>query len=68
MIEPNDPSWDRLQAQARAARADPMAWLGMADIYGATAEAPAFRDAFSAHLLRLWSEGTAATLRRYVGA
>jgi len=68
VTEPNDPSWDRLQAQARAARADPMAWLGMADIYGATAEAPAFRDAFAAHLGALWREGTATTLRRYLGA
>ncbi len=68
VTEPNDPSWDRLQAQARAARADPMAWLSMADIYGAAAGAPAFRDAFAAHLRGLWTDGTAATLRRYLGA
>ena len=41
-IEPNDPNWDRLQAQARAAKEDPSAWLGMRDIYGAAADAPAF--------------------------
>ncbi len=65
-IEPNDPNWDRLQALALAAKADPAAWLTMTDIYGRTAEAPAFRDAFAAHLGALWSDGTSATLRRYV--
>ncbi len=68
VIEPNDPNWDRLTAQAEAARQDPHAWLGMRDIYGATADAPAFRDAFSGWLRALWSDGTAATLRRYLGA
>jgi mannitol 2-dehydrogenase len=67
-IEPNDPNWDRLQAQARAARSDPMAWLGMRDIYGRTAEAPAFADAFAAHLGALWAEGTEATLKRFLAA
>ena len=42
MIEPNDPNWDRLTERAAAARADPAAWLAMRDIYGATADAPAF--------------------------
>ena len=40
VIEPNDPNWDRLTAQADAAREDPAAWLAMRDIYGATADAP----------------------------
>ncbi len=66
VIEPNDPSWDRLQAQALAAKSDPMAWLGMKDIYGATADAPEFREAFAAQLRALWSDGTAATLTRYL--
>ena len=66
-IEPNDPNWDRLTAQAEAARADPAAWLAMRDIYGATADAPAFRDAFARWLRALWSDGTEATLRRYLG-
>jgi len=65
--EPNDPSWDRLQAQARAAREDPAAWLAMRDIYGATTEAPAFRDAFARWLAALWTDGTKATLERYLG-
>ena len=40
VIEPNDPNWDRLQAQARAAKADPAAWLAMRDIYGARRRRP----------------------------
>jgi mannitol 2-dehydrogenase len=64
---PNDPSWDRLQARAKAAKADPAAWLAMGDIYGRTAEAPAFRDAFGRWLEALWAEGTEATLKRYLG-
>src|SRR5690606_8770836 len=68
VIEPNDPNWDRLRRQARAARSDPAAWLAMADIYGRAAEAPAFREPFAAHLGALWAEGTEAVLKRYLGA
>jgi mannitol 2-dehydrogenase len=39
----------------------------MSDIYGAVAEAPAFREAFTAHLRALWADGTVAVLRRYIG-
>ncbi len=66
-IEPNDPSWDRLQERARMARDDPSAWLAMRDIYGRTAEAPGFSDAFGRWLAAIWAEGTEATLRRYLG-
>ena len=38
----------------------------MRDIYGAAADAPAFRDAFAAALAALWADGTAATLKRYL--
>jgi mannitol 2-dehydrogenase len=65
-IEPNDPNWDRLQAQARTAKSNPCAWLAMREIYGATADAPAFRDAFAKSLTALWSAGTSATLQRYL--
>ena len=67
VTEPNDPNWDRLQAKARAAKSDPAAWLSMADIYGRTAQAPAFADAFARWLGALWADGTEATLRRYLG-
>ncbi len=67
VIEPNDPNWDRLTAQAAAAREDPMAWLEMRDLYGSTADDPTFRDAFAGWLRALWSDGTEATLKRYIG-
>jgi mannitol 2-dehydrogenase len=66
VIEPNDPAWGRLQATALAARGEPGVWLGMQDIYGATAEASAFRDAFARHLRALWADGIEATLRRHL--
>ena len=66
VIEPNDPSWDRLTAQSKLARTNPGAWLAMADIYGALATQPAFITAFSTALDALWSIGTKATLERYL--
>lgn len=66
-IAPNDPDWDRLVVCAQAARQDPAAWLAMADIYGDLAQAPAFADAFARALAALWSDGTQAVLRAYVG-
>lgn len=66
VIEPNDPSWDRLQSLARAARERPEAWLGMEDVYGAVGRAEAFRDQFAAALRGLWADGTAATITRYL--
>ncbi len=66
-IAPNDPFWDDLQAAARAARSDPAAWLAQDNIYGDLADAPAFRDAFLKWLPQIWSDGAAATVRRYLG-
>ena len=65
-IEPNDPIWDRLTERARAAREDPQAWLGMAEIYGATGTNAEFAGAFTDWLNALWRDGTAATLARYL--
>ena len=62
-IEPNDPSWDRLQAQARAARSDPMAWLGMTRHL--RAQRPRRRRSATPSpriCAALWADGTAATL------
>lgn len=66
VIAPNDPNWDRLQATALAAKARPEAWLEMRDIYGAVADAPAFRTAFATALTALWKDGTTAVLGRYL--
>jgi mannitol 2-dehydrogenase len=66
VIEPNDPSWERLTAQAKLAKDDPAAWLTMTDIYGDLARAPAFIAAFRNALTTLWQIGTRATLERYL--
>lgn len=64
-IEPNDPSWDRLQGLSRQAKSDASAWLGMRDIYGDVADSPIFAKAFAGWLGQLWANGTEATLRSY---
>jgi mannitol 2-dehydrogenase len=66
VIEPNDPSWDRLTAQAKKAKDNPTVWLEMADIYGDLAKAPSFIAAFTKSLNSLWSIGTKATLEAYL--
>ncbi|QYO75906.1 mannitol dehydrogenase family protein [Devosia salina] len=66
VIEPNDPNWDRLTAQAHKARDNPKVWLEMADIYGDLAKAPDFIDAFTKALHSLWTQGTARTLEAYL--
>ena len=66
-IAPNDPNWDRLQAVARPAAADPAAWLAQADIYGTTGADPAFAAPFADWLRMLGEHGTRYTLRHYLG-
>jgi mannitol 2-dehydrogenase len=65
-IAPNDPSWDRLTAQAHKARDNPKAWLEMGDIYGDLAKAPDFIAAFTKALHSLWMQGTTRTLEAYL--
>jgi mannitol 2-dehydrogenase len=64
-LPPNDTAWDALQARATAAKADPRAWISMADIYGDVAASGAFATAFADSLRSLWDLGTRATLARY---
>src|SRR5271166_188692 len=66
VIPPNDPSWDRLQAAARPARADPRAFLAMRDIFGELADTPVYVEAFSGALGALWTDGVRATLAEYL--
>ena len=66
VIEPNDPSWSRLTAQASLAKDDPKVWLAMTDIYGDIARNPAFVAAFSGALDSLWQRGTSETLKLYL--
>ncbi len=66
-IAPNDPNWDYLQAQARAANEIPRVWLQMKPIYGDLVEDPRFVAAFTRALEALRAQGTAAVLREYIG-
>ncbi len=65
-IAPNDPSWDRLQEAAKAARLDPLAWLAMDDIYGEIGQSKRFRAAFAHALKSLWTDGTVHVLKQYL--
>ncbi len=66
MIAPNDPNWDLLTGRAQAAKTDPSAWLGMAEIYGATGTDPRLAQPFARWLAMLWDKGTRATLDAYL--
>lgn len=66
VIEPNDPNWDRMQATARKAKNDPIAWLAMEDIYGEVGRSPVFAGAFAGALGALWKDGVRTTLTRYL--
>lgn len=62
----DDANAPQLTAAARAAKGDPAAFLALADIFGAIANAAPFRTRFEAALRSLWREGTRATLQRYL--
>lgn len=65
-IPPNDPNWDTLQGLARAAKADPKAWLAQRTIYGEVADDARFAAAFADALARLWRDGTPHVLAEYL--
>jgi mannitol 2-dehydrogenase len=66
-IPPNDPNWDHLQAQSKAAKDDPVVWLRMKPIYGDLVGNERFVGAFSTALRAVWERGTEAVLREYLG-
>jgi mannitol 2-dehydrogenase len=66
IISPNDPDWDRLTAQAKLAKDDPLRWLEMDDIYGPLSINETFQVAFARSLKALWRHGVAATLKTYI--
>ena len=66
VIAPNDPNWDYLQAQSRAAKDAPVIWLQMRPIYGDLNQNPRFVSAFTKALNALWSQGTAKVLADYI--
>jgi mannitol 2-dehydrogenase len=65
-IAPNDPNWERIQAAAKRARANPQAFLEMGDIFGALAGDPNYVKAFSSALSSLWARGARSTLYEYL--
>ncbi|EAU41782.1 mannitol dehydrogenase [Fulvimarina pelagi HTCC2506] len=65
-IEDNDPSWDRLTKQAKAAKENPSAWLEMTDIYGSLKDEPRFAEPFGNWLRMLYEKGTKAALESYL--
>ena len=67
-IAPNDPNWDYLQAQSKAAKDAPVVWLQMKPIYGDLNRDARFVAAFTKALDSLWKNGTAATLSAYIAS
>jgi len=63
-----DPSADRLETAARAAKDDPAEFLGLREIFGGLSEHPVFRSAFETSLRGLWRNGTRAALKAYLAA
>jgi mannitol 2-dehydrogenase len=66
-IAPNDPNWDALEELARRARQDPLVWLSQRTIYGDLGQDAGFAEPFARHLRNLWTNGTRATLTKYLG-
>jgi mannitol 2-dehydrogenase len=64
-IEPNDPFWDTLQATAKTAKSDPMAWLSMRHIYGDLTQDSRFSDAFCKWLNIIWANGIETAIQQY---
>ena len=65
-ITAGDPAWARLSALAAKAKADPLAWLSMDDVYGDVAKSESFRQAFTLSLRDIWSKGTEKALVDFV--
>ncbi len=65
-IAPNDPSWDLLQATAKASVSDPLAWLAMRDVYGDVGNDARFQESFTRAIQGIRSEGVAAMLTGYI--
>ena len=65
-IAPNDPKWDDLQTRAAQARTNPMAWIGMEQVYGALAQNAGFVVRFAEALAFIWAHGVDAALKRYI--
>ncbi len=65
VIAPNDPNWDELVKISQAAKARPAVWLEQ-QFYGDLAGNERFAGAFEDWLVRIWSEGSRASVRLYL--
>ena len=66
VIEPNDPFWDELQANAKAARSNPSVWLEMNQIYGNLAREPQFANSFKFWFDVIWNQGLDKAIKIYL--
>ena len=66
LIEPNDPFWDELQTNAKAARSNPSIWLEMKQIYGNLAAEPKFAKSFKTWLGIIWEQGLDKAIEIYL--
>ena len=66
IIEPNDPFWPKLMDKARAAKADPQAWLNQTELYGDLGDNAVFRNQFHHWFRTIWSDGLEAALQAYL--
>ncbi len=67
VIEPNDPMWVDLVNAATQASETPEMWLGQRHFYAGLAENAEFRTQFVHWMRMIWSRGTEAALRAYLG-
>jgi mannitol 2-dehydrogenase len=65
-IAANDPNWDRLVAQSKAAKTRPAAWLEMSEIYGDLSKNDALVAQFSKTLKDVWARGSQAVIADYL--
>lgn len=65
-IAPNDPNWEQLTLRAAAARARPLAWLEMTDVYGTLGADPVVSRLFSATLGDVHSRGARRVIADYL--
>jgi mannitol 2-dehydrogenase len=68
VIEPNDPSWDALQARAKTAKNNPQHWLDMTEVYGDVGKHPEMQKQFAHYLNAIWKNGAEATVRAYLAS
>ena len=66
VIEPNDPFWDELQSNAKAARSNPSVWLEMNQIYGNLAREPQFANSFKFWFDVIWDQGLDKAIKIYL--